>query len=253
MNKNEFEILKRCLIGSLPFEYKEKFLSNKILQNELDSLLNNEIPNEKLYGKDWPKDAETMIGYERLTNLENCMIDVIKNNIEGDVIETGVWKGGACILMKYIIKKLNSNKKVFVADSFEGLPMPNPELYPKDTGDIHHEFNELKISLDEVKNNFKKYNILDDDVIFLKGWFKNTLPLIKEDQKFSLIRLDGDMYESTMDSLNNLYHKLSDGGYIIIDDFCLRPCVEATMDFRSKNNINNPILTVDFTGVYWKK
>jgi O-methyltransferase len=253
MNKNQIEILKRCLIGSLSLEDKENFLSNKIIDSELDFLLKKPIPNERLYGKDWPKDAETMIGYERLTNLENCIIDVVENNIEGDVIETGVWKGGACILMKYIIKNLSSNKKVFVADSFEGLPVPNSELYPKDFGDMHHKFDELKISLDKVKNNFKKYKLLDDDVIFLQGWFKDTLPLIKESQKFSLIRLDGDMYESTMDSLNNLYPKLSSGGYVIIDDFCLQPCVDATMDFRSKNNINNPILTVDFTGVYWKK
>ncbi len=253
MNQKTIEVLKRVIIGSISEEHKLKFLSNSLSEAEIDNISNSAIQDDRAYGKDWPTNAETMIGYQRLTNLEKCLVDVINNNIDGDVIETGVWKGGACILMKWIINEMKSEKKVFVADSFDGLPAPDVIKYPKDAGDIHHTINVLKVSIDDVKNNFKKYNLLDDNVLFLKGWFKDTLPNIDINQKFSIIRLDGDMYESTMDSLTNLYPKLVSGGYVIIDDFCLKPCVDATMDFRKINNINEPILTVDFTGVYWKK
>lgn len=247
------EVLKRALVGSLKESQKESFLSGVLSEDELLILSKEPISENRLYGKDWPTDAETMIGYERLSNLQNCVLDVIKNNIEGDFIETGVWKGGACILMKRIIDEQKINKKVFVADSFDGLPKPNVEKYPKDFGDYHHTIDVLKISLEEVKKNFEKYNSLDENVIFLKGWFKDTLPTLDENQKFSIIRLDGDMYESTMDALQNLYSKLMSGGYVIIDDFCLKSCVEATNDFRRMNNINEPINTVDFTGVFWQK
>lgn len=253
INNLKFEVLKRALIGSLDEVKKQSFLSNSLLESEILTLSKEPISDNRFYGKDWPSNAETMIGYERLSNLQNCIIDVIKNNIEGDFIETGVWRGGACILAKIIIDEYKSDKKVFVADSFEGLPKPNVEKYPKDFGDCHHTFEALKISLEEVKNNFKKYNSLDENVIFLKGWFKNTLPSLDKNQKFSIIRLDGDMYESTMDSFENLYSKLMPGGYVIIDDFCLKPCVEATHDFRKINNITEPIQTIDFTGVFWQK
>lgn len=249
----KMEVLKRALIGSLNEEQKEMFVSDKLSDDEIIKLSTEQIPENRLYGKDWPTNAETMIGYSRLSNLQDCLLDVIKNNIEGDVIETGVWKGGSCILMKRIINETKSDKLVFVADSFEGLPKPNSDKYPKDFGDYHHTIDVLKISLDDVKNNFIKYNSLDNNVVFLKGWFKDTLPTLDENQKFSIIRLDGDMYESTMDALKNLYSKLTPGGYVIIDDFCLKPCVEATNDFRKMNDINEPIKTIDFTGVFWQK
>ena len=155
--------------------------------------------------------------------------------------------------MKYLLNERKSNKKVYVCDSFEGLPKPDVEKYPKDKGDNHHEIPDLSVSDDEVKANFKKYELLDDKVIFLKGWFKDTLPNIDSNHKFSLIRLDGDMYESTMDSLTNLYDKLTPGGYIVIDDFCLGPCVDAVMKFREDHGIKKDIIKIDYTGVFWKK
>lgn len=250
---NSTEFIKRALIGSLPDSIRNKIFTKHISDDIVSEYENYPIPEVRLTGKDWPDNAETMIGYERLTNLEKCLFECIENKIDGDFIETGVWKGGACIFAKYIINLNNSNKKVFVADSFEGLPAPNNELYPQDKTSNHHLIDVLKVSLEDVMYNFKKYDLLDDGVIFLKGWFKDTLINIKQEQKFCIIRLDGDMYESTMDALENLYPKLTKGGYIIIDDFCLNPCVEATNDFRKKYGITTPILHADFTGVYWKK
>ena len=208
----------------------------------------------RLDGKDWPTCADTMIGIKRLENIEYCINEVIKDNIPGDFIETGVWRGGATIFMKALLKASDiNNRAVWVADSFEGLPNPNEKTYTEDKGDLHHTKKELAIPLEVVKNNFKKYDLLDENVKFLKGWFKDTLPLAPI-QKLSILRLDGDMYESTMDGLTNLYPKLSKGGFIIIDDWgAVKGCKQAVIDYRKKYSITEEIKTIDWAGVYWRK
>ena len=109
-------------------------------------------------GQDHPKIAHTMIGLKRLNNIHYCLEQIIANNIPGDCIETGVWRGGATILMRAILKAYNDNtRRVWVADSFEGLPLTNPDKYPADKGyDLFHDMPHLVVSLDAVKNNFRK-------------------------------------------------------------------------------------------------
>jgi O-methyltransferase len=204
-------------------------------------------------GRDWPPVAYTMVGLKRLDNLQQCATDVLRNSIPGDFIEAGTWRGGAAIFLRSILKAYGiENRFVYVADSFEGLPPADTARYPVDTGfDLSGSI--LAVSLDQVKLNFSRFGLLDDQVRFLKGWFKDTLPRLTE-QKFSLIRLDGDMYESTMDSLRYLYPRLSIGGYIVIDDYGGVPfCREAVKDYRDMHQIKEPIQQVDWTGVYWQK
>lgn len=209
---------------------------------------------KRLAGADWPYYADTMIGYKRLENIRVCLLDILKNNIEGDLIETGAWRGGATIFMRAILKAMNVHDRVvWVADSFEGLPRPNPEMYIHDKGDMHHTEDVLKVTMDEVKHNFEKYDLLDEQVKFLKGWFKDTLP-VAPIQKLSILRLDGDMYESTMDALTNLYPKLSKGGYVIIDDYrAIESCRQAVTDYRQEKDILEEIIPVDWSCIYWKK
>jgi len=209
---------------------------------------------DRYEGKDRPANADTMIGLARLENIDFCFREVIQDNIPGDFIETGVWRGGATIFMKALLKASNINDKtVWVADSFEGLPKPNDRANPADKGDLHHTEKDLAIPLEVVKNNFRKYDLLDEKVRFLKGWFKDTLPSAPI-QKLSILRLDGDMYESTMDGLINLYPKLSKGGFIIIDDWgAVKGCKQAVNDYRIKYNITEEIKIIDWTGVYWRK
>jgi O-methyltransferase len=193
-------------------------------------------------GGDYPETAFTMIGINKINHLRKLCEDVIENKIPGDFIETGVWRGGSCIFMNAILKYYSiKDKTVWVADSFEGLPKPNAEKYPKDAGDVHHELSDhLAISLDSVKENFKKFDLLNEQVKFLKGFFSETLPTAPI-EKLSILRLDGDMYESTMDGLVNLYPKLSVGGYIIIDDWGLQACKDAINDYRAEHNITEEI------------
>lgn len=247
----------RCDATKLYLDLMKKCLINSIYQDL------GYIPgtNQKLYdsnlrenGKDWPTQAHTMIGLKRLNNLQSCCEQVIKEKIPGDFIETGVWRGGATIFMKAILKAYNiKEKKVWVADSFEGLPAPNPELYPEDKDLFLNQYSFLAVSLEEVKENFRRYDLLDENVNFLKGWFKDTLPLAKID-KLSILRLDGDLYESTIQVLEELYPKLSVGGYVIIDDYkVFKACRKAVEDYRMKHNIEDDIIEIDWGGVYFRK
>ncbi len=205
-------------------------------------------------GLDRPSKAHTMIGIQRMTNLRKITEYVITHGIPGDMIETGIWRGGACIFMRAILKAYGvTDRVVWCADSFEGLPEPDAARFPQDAGDIHHTFDPLKVSLEEVQSNFAKYGLLDEQVEFLKGWFKDTLPEAPI-ESLSILRLDGDMYQSTAEGLNYLYDKVTPGGFVIVDDYgAVRACQAATNDFRSARKITDPIQDIDGIGVFWQK
>ena len=194
-----------------------------------------------------------MIGLKRLDNLQTCIENVLRDDIPGDLIETGVWRGGAIIFMRAVLRAYDiRDRKVWAADSFEGLPPPDPQRYPADRGDPHHTLKFLSVAVEKVKENVAKYDLLDDQIQFLKGWFKDTLPGAPIKQ-LAVMRLDGDMYESTMDALVSLYPRLSPGGYVIIDDYALQSCRRAVEDFRSDNAITDEIREIDQTAVYWQR
>ncbi len=205
-------------------------------------------------GVDWPALGHTMIGLARLNNLQSCVEDVIQKGVPGDLIETGVWRGGSCIFMRGILKAYGvKDRRVWVADSFAGLPRPNPEKYPADLGDTQYTSTPVAISLEQVQGNFERYGLLDDQVKFLKGWFKDTLPTAPI-ERLAVLRLDGDMYESTWDGLSNLYSKLSVGGYVIVDDYHVIPgCRKAITDYRQQKGIEDPIQEIDGSGVFWRR
>jgi hypothetical protein len=212
-------------------------------------------PEARRNGQDWPNEAETMVGLKRLDNVEFCCRDVMQQNIPGDLVETGVWRGGASILMSAVLKAYgNRSRRIWVVDSFEGLPRANPDACPADAGDRLADFNSyLGVSLETVQANFRRYGLLDDQVQFLKGWFRDTLPGAPI-EKIAVLRLDGDMYESTMDTFNHLYEKVQVGGYIIVDDYgALANCRAAVHDFRESRGIQDPIRPIDWTGVFWRK
>lgn len=229
-------------------------LLKKTILNEIYFQTEAATPEIRKKGRNWPVLAHSMIGRDRMDHLQKCMETVLEDKIDGDFIETGVWRGGACIFMRGFLKVHGiKNRRVWVADSFEGLPEPDEVNYPLDKGFDLHTVDYLKVSLESVKKNFVKYDLLDEQVCFLKGWFKDTLPTAPI-EKISIARLDGDMYSSTMDSLINLYPKVSLGGYIIIDDYgAVSNCKAAVTDFRKKYNIEEPLINIDWTGVYWRK
>ncbi len=164
-----------------------------------------------------------------------------------------MWRGGAVIFMRAVLKAHGvTNRTVWAADSFRGLPPPDPHRYPADAGDQHFSVDVLRVGVDIVKHNFRRYGLLDDQVRFLEGWFADTLPTAPID-RLSVLRLDGDMYSSTMQALEALYPKLSPRGFCIVDDYNLEGCRKATDDYRSAYRITDEIVPIDWGGVFWRK
>ena len=156
-------------------------------------------------------------------------------------------------MMRAVLYAYNvGDRYVWVADSFEGLPKPSlPEDgildFSADRAPI------LAVSEEEVRDNFRRYGLLDGQVRFVKGWFRDTLHCAPI-QNLALLRLDGDLYESTMDALNGLYDKVVPGGFVIVDDYGdLEPCRRAIDEFRTIHNIFDELETIDWTGRYWRK
>jgi len=204
-------------------------------------------------GREFPADAETMLGTERLDHLGRCAADVLVRGVPGDFLEAGVWRGGACIFLRALLNVYGDRyRKVWLADSFRGLPKPDAGNFPADRGMNLWRDPALSVSVEEVKANFERYGLLDDRVRFLPGFFKDTLP--GPVARLSILRLDGDMYESTIQVLTALYPKLSDGGYLIIDDFSVFPaCRKAVADYRGEHQISTPIVRVGWNSAYWRK
>ena len=241
------ELLKRCLLDVVGHEIYRTKPRDRTLPDVLIE------PQRRYDGRDWPFNALTMSGMRRLDNVQFCVEDVIAKGVRGDFIEAGVWRGGVSIFMRALLRVHGvRDRKVFLADSFAGLPPPNPD-YPLDAGSNAHEQPLLAVPLERVKRNFSTYDLLDDQVEFLEGWFSDTLPGVR-DRTWSVVRLDGDLYQSTMVSLENLYPGLSRGGYLIVDDYgTVEACRAAVTDFRDRLGIEAPIRDIDGTGVFWQK
>jgi hypothetical protein len=234
------DLMKRALLNLIYGEHERQV-------KEFDE-------QSRIEGREWPAMAHTMIGWARLENLQRCIEDILARGVPGDLIETGVWRGGAIIFMRAVLKAYEvTDRSVWGADSFRGLPPPDAARYPADEGDICHTCPELAVTLDEVRSNFEKYGLLDEQCRFWPGWFRDTLPVVPA-ERLALIRIDGDMYESTYVALANLYPKLSRGGYLIVDDYGALPsCRQAVHDFRDAHNIREDIIPIDWTGIYWRR
>jgi len=204
-------------------------------------------------GRDWPTVAHTMVGRARLDNVQDCVSTVILDDVPGDLVETGVWRGGTSIFMRAILRAYGvTDRVVWAADSFEGMPVSGPESHPSDQQTPLYRYNQvLAVSLDTVRANFDVYGLLDDQVRFLPGWFRDTLPGAPI-ERIAVLRLDGDLYESTTDALTSLYPKVSPGGYVIIDDYMIAACREAVHDFRSAHGITAPLVAIDQDAVFWR-
>jgi O-methyltransferase len=205
-------------------------------------------------GLDWPQQALTMIGRVRLRSLRECCEIVMRARVPGDFVETGIWRGGASIMMAAVLAAYDEReRKVWGFDSFEGLPPPNAELYPCDRGDQLYRFPQLAVSLEEVVENFRRVGLWSDQVRLVKGWFRDTVRAAPI-ERIAVLRLDGDLYESTIQVLDGFYPRLSAGGFCIVDDYGAMPsCRAAVEDYRRDHGVNEPIVDIDGKGVLWRK
>lgn len=243
----------------LYLELMKRALVNWIYRDAADLTLGRDPRDERQpWRRDifagWREPAHTMAGMKRLDNVQACIEQVLAANVPGDFIETGVWRGGVPIFMRAMLAAYGvTDRRVWVADSFDGLPPPTPEKYPEDEMYPLHAIDELRVSLEQVRSHFDRYGLLDAQVQFVPGWFRDTLPTAPIDS-LAVLRLDGDLYESTMDALIHLYPKLSEGGFVIIDDYGAIPaCLHAVHDYRQAHGITEPVLPIDWTGAYWRR
>lgn len=173
---------------------------------------------------------------------------VHRNRIEGDLLEAGVWRGGAVIFMRGLFDAYGiTDRRVVAADSFAGIPKNK-----RATNDPVDDWPDRWVaSLEEVKGNIARFGMLDERVEFCVGFFEDSLASLAE-RRFAVIRLDSDSYDSVETSLNILYPLLSTGGLTIIDDWHLPGCRMAVEGYRSRWGITDPIQVVG-GNAYWAK
>ena len=203
-------------------------------------------------GRDIPSRALTMVGIRRLENILTCAEQVLAEGVPGDFMEAGVWRGGATIFMRAILAAHGiTDRRVWVADSFAGLPPTNPLQFPEDSIFAAME-GQLAVSENEVRGNFERYGLLDDQVCFLSGWFSETLP-IAPINRLAILRIDADLYSSVNEVMSVLYTKVSSGGFVLVDDyFELESTRQAIDDYRLAAGITTQIQSVDGNAGYWR-
>jgi O-methyltransferase len=216
------------------------------------SVASRELSGEDLRlraaGMDWPLVGLTMLGLNRLDDLQACVEAVVRDGVEGDLIEAGAWRGGASMLMRATLDTLGAaDRTVHVADSFQGFPADHAHGHLTAT-----DF--LAVPLDEVRANFERFG-LDAGVTFVPGFFDETLPGLAG-RRWAIVRLDADTYDATRLALEVLYPGLARGGYLIVDDYGVmaqEDCRRAVDEFRERHGISEPLETVDWTCVRWRR
>lgn len=194
----------------------------------------------------------TLVGRKRLDNLQRCIEDILDAGVPGDFLEAGVWRGGCCIMMRAVLAAHDCvDRNVWLADSFAGLPpsgQPQDQAYPMDASLLPV----LAVPVEEVQQNFERFGLLDGQVKFLPGWFNQSLHR-SDTGPLALLRVDCDLYESTMTVLDELYSRVSAGGWVIIDDYgILPPCKQAVDEFRDRHGIIANMESIDEHAVCWK-
>lgn len=253
-------ILRDCLTG-YAFQTTERSVPMTFARNSDWSkvpIVNfpKMVPSDRLIGMEYPLTGVAMTGSLRLNNVRDLLERVESTNVKGDFVECGVWRGGASIYAKGVLNMMKSNRHVWLVDSFQGLP----KARNKKLDDDHWiTMKYISVSQSDVTSNVRSFGVLDNRVHFCKGYFVDILPTCPPPStiKIAVLRMDGDMYESTMDILFNLYDKVNVGGYVIVDDYGIAVCKKAIHDFLAKHNIENEVkiekIQGDRTGVYWKK
>ncbi len=289
------DLLKRVVSNTI---YEDEPLFH--LDDDGELVASKEFSLEyRVKGRDLPVAAHTMVGIKRLNNLQYCVENTIVSGVAGDIVESGVYRGGASIFARAVLKAHHVvDRRVILCDTFlSGPPLPywkaflleklasipsrrwqrwfyrqtqrdrRYKSFPKEENP-DDEFTKWSIwslqnaralqkrkpaSLETVKLNFARYGLLDDQVMFLQGFFADTLPRAPIN-RVSVLRLDGDTYESTIDVLTPMYPKLSRGGFCIIDDYhAYRGCRRAVDEYRQANHIEDAIQEIDGIGVFWQR
>ncbi|WP_298967618.1 TylF/MycF/NovP-related O-methyltransferase [uncultured Methylobacterium sp.] len=191
----------------------------------------------------------TMVPLENLVQTMQIVIDVVRENRPGDLVECGTWKGGSSFAMlliqKYVFGRIV--KPVWMFDSFQGLPEaeerdgPMALAYQRNIHDPEYKDN-CRVSFSDVKATARQMGFADEEAILVPGWFNQTVPLLKDalrDRGIAFLRIDCDWYEPVSYVLNELCPFVPDEGRILLDDYyAFDGCARATHDYLSKNDLS---------------
>jgi hypothetical protein len=190
----------------------------------------------------------TLLSKGQLDLIEQAILQVEAAQVPGDLIEAGVWRGGAVVLMRAVLEAHGiAGRTVIAADSFAGIPQST--RFAADP--VNTWTDRWEASLDDVRANVDSHGFLDERTRFLPGFFDDTLPRLT-DERLALIRLDSDAYDSVRCSLEQLYPLLSPGGIVIIDDWHLVSCRMAVQNYRMLHKLGGE-LTVSAGNAWWVK
>ncbi|MBU1014904.1 TylF/MycF family methyltransferase [Patescibacteria group bacterium] len=205
----------------------------------------------------------TMIGYKRLSSVYELARKIECEKIPGAFAEFGVWKGGAAGCMAAVAHKARSGRKVWLFDSFEGLPEPTEK-----DGELAADFSSQRTSgklktieklvgprEDAERLLFSILRIPGEQVRIEEGWFQNTVPHVKKELgRIAILRLDADWYESTKYVLEELYEQVAPGGYVIFDDYGdWEGCRKAVDEFFAERGLRQRLIPIDGFAVYFQK
>ncbi len=174
-------------------------------------------------------------------------------NIEGDFVECGVFAGTQIAAMALANQQNGMKKKIHLFDSFIGIPQAGPNDDETITscigkGDGKGSLVTTGISVCSVKavqGHMREWGINSNQLLYHIGWFQDTIPLAtKKIKKIAVLRLDGDLYESTKVCLEYLHPLVSKNGYVIIDDYALTGCRKAVDEYHLQIGINPKIITI---------
>ena len=199
--------------------------------------------------------AYTMTSPERIVSLLRAINYIEESNIEGSIVECGVWKGGS--MMAALLALKGQTRDIYLYDTFEGMSEPTKEdkSYKNESAkeaflnkDDYWKRIECYSTLEEVEHNIYNVGYPKNKINFIQGKVEETIPeTIPE--KIAILRLDTDWYESTMHEMVHLFPKLVPGGVIIIDDYGhWKGCKKAVDEYISNNNIKLLLNRIDYTG-----
>jgi O-methyltransferase len=202
----------------------------------------------------------TMTSVERMYSLYSAVGYVLSNNIEGDFVECGVWRGGSAMLIaKMLVNRNITNRKIYLFDTFEGMSAPsqndlsykgeNASTLLKNTVNDKENSVWCLADLNDVQNNMNQTAFNTNNLIYVKGKVEDTLPSAKPNGKIALLRLDTDWYESTKHELDILFPMLIQNGILIIDDYGhWEGCRKAVDEYLKQHNVPLFLNRIDYTG-----
>jgi hypothetical protein len=192
----------------------------------------------------------TMTSKQRLFALYEAVNYIKKHNVEGDIVECGVWRGGSSMMAALALKN-DYTRDLYLYDTFEGMNAPTEDdvnMVGEVAEGTWQGRDKCEAEIEEVRKNMVLTKYPDQKIKCIAGMVEDTIPKTIP-EKISILRLDTDWYESTYHELVNLYPKLVKGGVLIIDDYGHWQGAKKAVDqYFEENNVPILLNRIDYTG-----